>query len=77
MEEAIRKVHPRLNDSGFFDWYEDNNDWNWNEFYKFISYRGLDKTEKGKEYYTENQEDISMYENGAEAFSTKNPNCDE
>jgi len=68
-------VHPNLNDGQFFDWYEDNADWNWDEFYEYISYRGLDDTDNGVEYF-ENTDNISFYSEGAEAFSTKQPNCD-
>jgi len=75
MQEAIKEVHPNLNDGQFFDWYEDNADWNWDEFYEYISYRGLDDTDNGVEYF-ENTDNISFYSEGAEAFSTKQPNCD-
>ena len=74
MQEAIREVHPNLNDGQFFDWYEDNNDWDWDEFYEYISYRRLDGTEGGDEYF-DNTNNISLYKEGVEAYSTKQPNC--
>lgn len=77
MEKAIRAVHPYLNDGNFFSWYEDNADWNWDEFYEYISYRGLQNTESGKLFFGDDTNNVSFYSNGAESFSTKKPVCDE
>lgn len=74
MQDAIREVHPQLNDSGFSNYYDDNTLWDWDEFYEYMSYRGLDGTESGDEFF-ENNDNISLYKEGAEAFSTNQPNC--
>jgi|TARA_R100000501_G_C2617046_1_gene110543 hypothetical protein len=74
IQTALKEIHPQLNDNGFFDWYEDNADWDWDEFYEYMSYRGLDDTEAGDGYF-DNTDNVSFYKEGAETFSTDLPNC--
>lgn len=73
--ELRRTVLKGLIFGRFMNGYSDNSMWNWDNFYESISYRGLHLTEKGKEYYTENEEEISKYEEAAKADSKKEPNC--
>lgn len=74
MEKAIREVHPQLNDNSFLNGYDDNTLWDWDEFYKYISYRGLKGTDAGDLYF-DNTENISLYKYDAGTNSTKQPNC--
>ena len=74
MQEAIREVHPNLNDDQFLNNYDNNTLWDWDEFYEYISYRGLDRTEAGEEYF-DNAENISLYQDDTKTNSTKEPNC--
>ncbi len=74
MQETMREVHPNLNDDQFLNYYDDNILWDWDEFYEYMSYRGLDGTEGGDEYF-DNTNNISLYKEGVEAYSTKQPNC--
>ncbi|MDT0685427.1 hypothetical protein [Autumnicola psychrophila] len=76
MQAAIREVHPLLNDSGFLNGYDDNTLWNWDKFYEYVSYRGLDGTTAGDEYL-DNADNLYLYESGAEGNSTETPNCNE
>lgn len=76
MQTALKEVHSQLNDSKFLNYYDDNTLWDWNEFYEYVSYRGLDETVAGKAYFA-NAENVSLYESGAEVNSTKIPNCNE
>lgn len=74
MQEALKAVHPYLNDdSRFLDLYDDAG---WDNFYEYISFRGLPDTEAGKIYFA-NTENVSLYKKDAETFSTKQPACDE
>ncbi len=75
MQEALRGVHPYLNDSRFLNGYSDNSLWNWDNFYKYLSYRGLKDTQVGGEYYANNEEETYLYESEAKLNSSKNPNC--
>ncbi|MFD2828620.1 hypothetical protein ACFSYG_19230 [Leeuwenhoekiella polynyae] len=75
--QALREVHGSLNDQQLFDWYNDNSEWSWDNFYETLSYIGLQNTINGSIYYAANESEISFYQNGAETFSTKSPNCDE
>ncbi len=76
MQEAIREVHPNLNDDQFLNNYDNNTLWDWGEFYEYISYRGLDRTEAGEEYFDDNEDKINLYKPDTESLSTKIPNCD-
>ena len=75
MQEAIRKVHPNLNDGQFIDHGNslDPSYWNWDKFYEVLSYRGLQNTQAGTNYYSNNEEDIRDYTNDTERLSTKKP----
>ncbi|MCC4226715.1 hypothetical protein [Zunongwangia profunda] len=74
MQEAIREVHLNLNDDQFLNNYDNNTLWDWDAFYEYISYRGLDRTEAGEEYF-DNAENISLYQDDTKTNSTKKPNC--
>ncbi len=52
-------MHPQLNDNIFLNGYEDNTLWDWDEFYEYISYRGLDGTD-GRDEYLENADNIFL-----------------
>lgn len=77
MQTALKEVHPQLNDDQFINHGNslDPSYWNWDKFYEVLSYRGLQNTESGIIYYSNNEEDIRDYTNDSEALSTKNPNC--
>lgn len=77
MQDALREVHPLLNDSIFLNNYDNNSLWDWDEFYEYMSFRGLEDTQAGSEYFNDNSNSPELYSYDAEAFSTKNPNCDE
>ena len=74
MQEAIRAVHPYLNDDPrFLSLYDEMG---WDGFYEYISYRGLTDTEAGKIYFSDT-ENVGLYEEDAETYSTKQPVCDD
>lgn len=77
MQEALKEVHPYLNDERFLNGYEDNSLWDWNGFYEYVSYRGLDNTKAGADYFINNENAINLYEYGAKSNSTKTENCSE
>jgi hypothetical protein len=79
MQTALKEVHPQLNDDQFINHGNslDPSYWNWDKFYEVLSYRGLQNTESGIVYYSNNEEHIRDYTNDSEALSTKNPNCNE
>lgn len=77
MQQALREVHPLLNDGGFLNGYDENSLWNWDKFYEYVSYRGLKDTQAGAEYFAREESNISLYKEDAETFSTKQPNCNE
>ena len=75
MQDALREVHPLLNDDQFLNNYDNNTIWNWDDFYEYVSFRGLNETDAGDEYYNNNEVKINLYEPDAESLSTKIPNC--
>lgn len=75
MQEAIREVHPYLNDDAFLTGYDGNTMWDWDEFYKYISYRGLTNTEAGEDYF-DTTNNISLYQEDTKTNSINSPNCD-
>ncbi|MDT0643443.1 hypothetical protein RM553_11430 [Zunongwangia sp. F363] len=78
MQKALKEVHPKLNDSSFLNGYDDNSIWDWDKFYEYVSYRGLDGTVAGDDYSDNaDAEKISLYKYGAEGNSTTTPNCNE
>lgn len=78
MKKALKEVHPHLNDQAFIDDENTNTLWDWDRFYEVLSYRGLDDTEAGADFYAQNLQEISLYTEDAKANSTPIPvNCDE
>src|SRR5690606_19089753 len=76
MQKAIKEVLPLLNDNVFLYGYDDNSLWDWDKFYEYLSYRGLKDTQAGGEYFSDPNNNISLYLEDTKTNSTKTPNRD-
>ena len=83
MENALRNLHPYINDQEFID--EKNrlgSSWNWDKFYEYISWQGLQGTELYDEHVSnlnyEYESNIYLIDPVSGLYqTTKQPNCEE
>ncbi len=70
----LQPFHWLLNDQTFLDYYSDVEDWDWAEFYTYISWMGLKTTSYGDIYFQNPQYEDSygFYTNAAWTNSIKN-----
>ena len=78
ISKTLRAVHPLLGDQTFIDDRNTFPNWDWDKFYKEISWLGLYNTVEGQ-IHLQNPDygiDSNIYVNGAKTDSTIIPKCD-
>ena len=70
-------IHPIINDKQFIDWQNEKEGWDWDEFYHYTAWSGLDKTDTFIEKSAIDPEFKSKYNrifNDFKTYSTKSIN---
>lgn len=73
--EGLVNVHPLLDDDTFIQTHNDWQSWNWNDFYKALSWTGLEGTTSFNDYFQINQQNYNDYYSETLLNSNKTPNC--